>query len=436
MKKIISLLLVIVTVFFAVIPVCALSTPQSYITSAKTPTEKTMLKFSKSFSGSYKNAPTPPIVVGDTLIVVSGVKLYKLDAKTGKEIASAKMQGSIGYAIVSPAYADGKIFVQLDNGTVQAFDYKTMKSLWVYKDSLGGQSLCPITYDSGYIYTGFWNGEEDYADYVCLSVKDEDTKKETEAKKAKWTYKSKGGFYMAGCAVLKNFVVLGKDDGKSSYTGDSKILSLNKSTGKAVSTLSVKGDIRSTPCYDSQTKAFYIASKAGYVYKFKTDSSSGKLSSLKSYKAVGSVTASPTVYKGRIYVGCQSGKSGKFLVINASDMKLIYQSDMNGYPQAAALVSTGYGDKIYVYLTYNAKPGGITMFEDSAGQKSAKKTELFTPADNMSQYCISPIAAGSDGTLYYKNDSGNIMAVTKKSTNIFTDLIDEFFAFLRKLLGK
>lgn len=438
MKKIFAFLLAVTFIFssFSVVSF-ALSEPHNGITSAQTVTDSASLRYSKKFGANYKGAPTPPVVVGDTLLVVSGVKLYKLNAENGEEIDSVKMQGSTVYATVSPLYADGKVFVQLDGGIVQAFDYETMKSLWVYTDSLGGQALCPITYDSGYVYTGFWNDETENANYVCLSVKDENTKKAAESKKATWTYKALGGFYWAGCAVTKKFVVFGKDDGKKGSTGDSKIIALNKSTGKTVSTLTVKGDIRSGVTYSSDTKSYYVSSKAGYVYKFSMNSSTGKLSSLKSYKASGAVTATPVVYNERLYVGCSSGSAGEFTVLNASTMKKIYTCEMLGYPQGSMLLSTGYESetgKVYIYSTYNKAPGGITVFEDSAGQTKAVKTELFTPDDSMSEHCISTISAGEDGTLYYKNDSGNIFAVTEK-TGILS-FFQNIIAVIRNILTK
>ncbi len=419
MKKIsVYLLSLILLISFTGVLSFSASEAVSSVTSAKTPVNSAKLLYSKSFGANYKGAPTTPVVADDTLIVVSGVKLYKLDVKSGKELQSIKMAGSTLYGTVSPVVAEGKIFVQLDGGIVQAFDYESMESLWIYTDALEGQALCPIIYDDGYVYTGFWNGETDYANYVCLNTTDENTNKTDEQKSARWAYKSKGGFYWAGCVVNGNYVVLGKDDGKNESTGNSKIVSLNKKNGKSVSTLTVKGDVRSAITYDSQTKSYYTASKSGYVYKFSMNTSNGKLSSLKSYKASGAVTATPIVYNGRLYTGCQKGTAGEFIVLDCNTMSRIYTADMLGYPQGTMLVSNGYeaeNGKVYVYSTYNKIPGGITVFEDSPGQTDATRTELYAPPEEMSQYCVSGITAGNDGTLYYKNDSGNIFAVGSNS---------------------
>ena len=439
MKKTLSLLLAVIILTSSL---CLISygIGQAYtgVTSAETPINNAALLFAKKFGGNYKAAPTPPVVAGDTLLVVSGVKLYKLDAKTGEEIASVKMQGTTLYTTTSPLYADGKVFVALDDGIIQAFDYQTMKSLWVYTDSIGGQAICPITYDNGYIYTGFWVGETEYANYVCLSVKDENTKSETESKSPKWTHKALGGFYWAGGLVTDKYVIVGKDDGKKNSESNSKIISLDKSTGKTVSSLKVSGDIRSSVLYSAETDAYYASSKAGYIYKFAMDSS-GKLSSLKTYTASGAVTATPVIYNGRLYAGCQNGTSGKFIVLDDKTMKEIYTCDMQGYPQASMLVSTGYEEatgKVYIYSTYNAKPGGITVFEDSKGQISAVKTDLYTPESDMQQYCISTISVSADGTLYYKNDSGNIFAVGEKEPEIKLNFIQKIIAVIKNIISK
>ncbi len=438
MKKTLSLLIALI--IFAssfCMAVYALSQAYTGLTSAQTPTTDASLLFSKKFGGSYKAAPTPPIVVGDTILLMSGVKLYKLNAETGEEIASVKMEGSTLYTTVSPLYADGKVFVSLDEGIVQAFDYETMESLWVYTDAIGGQALCPITYDNGYIYTGFWTDETEYANYVCLSTEDENENEENETKNAVWTYKALGGFYWAGCCTTDKYVIFGKDDGKKNSENSSQIISLDKSTGEVVSSLTVKGDIRSSVTYSAETDSYYTSSKAGYIYKFSMDSK-GKLCSLKTYTASGAVTATPVIYGGRLYGGCQNGSAGKFIVLDAETMKEIYTCDMQGYPQASMLVSTGYeytSEKVYIYSTYNAKPGGITAFEDSQGQKAAIKSELFIPEADMRQYCISTISAGEDGTLYYKNDSGNIFALREEKTGI-QSLLQKIIDSIKNLISK
>ena len=64
------------------------------------------------------------------------------------------MDRASSFAITPPAYAKGMIFVGLADGTIQAFDAKTLKSLWVYHDPLKGQPNCPITICGDYLLHG------------------------------------------------------------------------------------------------------------------------------------------------------------------------------------------------------------------------------------------------------------------------------------------
>ena len=74
LKKILSVILSVVLCFSAVSALAAESGAGSRITSAKTPVSASQanLKWSIRLGKSYKDAPAPPIAVGDTLIVMSG----------------------------------------------------------------------------------------------------------------------------------------------------------------------------------------------------------------------------------------------------------------------------------------------------------------------------------------------------------------------------
>ena len=122
------------------------------------------------------------------------------------------MISDTGYGYTPMSYAEGMIFCPLLGGTIQAFNAKTLESLWVYKNESGGQSLSPITYSDGYIYTGFWHGEKKVSNFVCMSILDEDVNKKTEMKQPAWTHNHMGGFYWAGSVTVGNAVIVGTDD--------------------------------------------------------------------------------------------------------------------------------------------------------------------------------------------------------------------------------
>ena len=153
------------------------------------------------------------------------------------------------------------------------------------------------------------------------------------------------------------------------------------------------------------------------MYSFAADSSTGKISALKKLKTGLSSTSTPAVYKNRAYIGVMTENGGEVWVINAKTMKKIYSCSAPGYPQSSAIISKAYESKtgkIYVYFTCNSRNGELICLADSEKATSGKAVTIYTPAKNNRQYCISPIAAAGDGTLYYKNDSGCIYAICKR----------------------
>ena len=110
------------------------------------------------------------ILVDDTVVTMAGSTLKKLSVADGSTVASAAMDASTSYGSTPPLYADGYIFCQLNGGKVQAFNAKTLESLWVYTDENSGQAQSPIAYSDGKVYVGFGYGKE-YA-FVCLNAND------------------------------------------------------------------------------------------------------------------------------------------------------------------------------------------------------------------------------------------------------------------------
>lgn len=126
----------------------------------------------------------------------------------------------------------------------------------------GGQSVSPIYYNDGCIYTGFCNygsGKDDQ--YVCIDVKDEDPDTTDEEKSPKWTFTNKSGFYWAGAYATDDFVVLGMENAKANTTDPARIVTLDKNSGSVIDTeYTVGGGVRSTISYDKDTDAYYFTS--------------------------------------------------------------------------------------------------------------------------------------------------------------------------------
>ncbi|MBQ8975602.1 MAG: PQQ-binding-like beta-propeller repeat protein, partial [Oscillospiraceae bacterium] len=245
--------------------------------SAKTPVtaEDTVLYWATKLGEGYSSeAVGCPIIVDGYIYTYSGTTLYKVDSISGQVVATGVMDRSSSFAINPPTYAEGILFVGLADGTIQAFNAETLESLWIYHDELAGQPDSPIMYRDGYIYTGFWLGETSTANYVCLSVTDEDPNDTLEEKLPTWTYSKKGGFYWVGSYVTDNYLLVCTDDEESGYTrGYGSLLSINPHTGELIDSLTMPntGDLRSSVTFvpgASDTDGMcYFTSKGGYFYR-------------------------------------------------------------------------------------------------------------------------------------------------------------------------
>lgn len=415
------------------------------ITDAKTPISAAggMLYWASPLGKGWDNgAVSSPILVDDCLVVYAGSKIYRVSKATGKVEAEGNMAGTSSFAINGPTYANGILLVGLSNGRIQAFNAKTLESLWLYTDPMGGQPNCPITILGDYAYTGFWNGEALGGSFVCVSLTDEDPTSTTEAKYATWRHEQDGGFYWAGAYACDDFVIVGTDDGDAQC---SYLYLLDPLTGKVLDFKSgFDGDIRSTICYDSVTQAYYFTSKSGTFYRAKVEAQNGsyaitacdglKLDNGANDPALPPMsTSTPVVYNGRAYIGVSG--TGQFTqysghnitVIDLENWKIAYSVPTQGYPQTSGLLTTAYEQEngyVYVYFFDNYTPGTLRVLRDKPGQTAVDyRTKesfsgksyytpyaVFTPYDKQAQYAICSPIVDSDGTIYFKNDSGYLMA--------------------------
>lgn len=417
------------------------------VVSVKTPVQASdaALYWATRLGEGYGGQATGvPILVDGYMIVTAKDKIYKLDRFSGEIVAEGRMAGFSSFSIVPPTYAQGMIFVGLANGTIQAFHGETLESLWIFSDELKGQPNSPITYHDGYVYTGFWNSETKNANFVCVSVTDEDVEQTDEEKVSAWTYTQAGGFYWAGAYVCDDYVLVGTDDGEEGNTKQSsRILSLDPQTGKVIDSITgLNGDIRSSISYDEVTGRFYVTSKGGSFYEFaveedgtfQKDEQGVKGYALKELKLGGMSTSTPVVYNGRAYVGVSgvsqfTADSGHCVaVLDLESFTIAYKAETRGYPQTSGLLTTAYEAEdgyVYVYFVDNYIPGEVRYIKDKPGVTSVQEPYienngqdvkiyapiLFTPSQAQSQYAICTPVIDEFGTLYFKNDSAYLMAV-------------------------
>ena len=413
------------------------------ITNAKTPyaPEDTELLWAVKHGTGWAAAPGSPIMVDGDIYTYSGSTIRRLNSMTGETVTEGTMVDKSSYSIVPMTYGDGMVFVGLSGGKIQAFNAKTLESLWVYTDELGGQPNCPITYKDGYIYAGFWNSEDRNANFACINTVDEDHASATEVKYASWTYTRAGGFYWAGAYVTDKLAIVGTDDGAGGYdTNGAALLVFDRFTGEKLDAHEgIRGDLRSNVSHDPQSDRVFFTTKGGILGNAQIDWDTGKILDYKEVvikdaqgNANAMSTCTPSVYNGRIYIGvagtsqfgANSGHGIAVYNLNGDgSMTQAYVYAIVGYPQTSAMVSTAYSAEdgsVYIYLPYNYTPGGVSVLKDKPGQTAPVTTtgsgysEVFTPAGSLAQYCICSTIADQYGTIYYKNDSCYMMAITSK----------------------
>lgn len=373
------------------------------------------------------SAPSHPIIVEDTLVYFAGKKIYKLDTVTGEILQEGDISGASTWNITAPTYADGVLYLSLANGVMQAVDYETLESLWIYRNGKSGQSNCPIVYHDGYVYTGYWNGPTKNADYVCVNAKDG-----SEV----WTLTHSGGFYWAGAYVNDTYLLVGSDDGFGTAEGTgnsdeeqketSVFYSVNAKTGELIDKVeNLNGDIRSTVAFVNGIA--YFATEGGSFYSVAV-AENGTIdeSTLKAIDLGGKSTSTPVVYNGRAYVGVM-GEAGQFeaysghyvAVIDLESNAIAYTCPTQGFVQTSGLLTTAYEEDegyAYVYFVDNYFPGKMRVIKDKPGQtemiaKGDYADIIFTPASHQQEYCICGPVCDEYGTMYFKNDSYYVMAL-------------------------
>lgn len=413
------------------------------ITNAKTPyaPEDAEILWAVKHGTGWAAAPGSPIMVDGDIYTYSGSTIRRLNSMTGEVVTEGTMVDKSSYSIVPMTYGDGMVFVGLSGGKIQAFNAKTLESLWVYTDELGGQPNCPITYKDGYIYAGFWNSEDRNANFACINTVDEDHASATEVKYASWTYTRAGGFYWAGAYVTDKLAIVGTDDGAGGYdTNGAALLVFDRYTGEKLDAHEgIRGDLRSNVSHDPESDRVFFTTKGGILGNAKIDWDTGKILDYKEVvikdaqgNANAMSTCTPSVYNGRIYIGvagtsqfgANSGHGIAVYNLNGDgSMTQAYVYAIVGYPQTSAMVSTAYSAEdgsVYIYLPYNYTPGGVSVLKDKPGQTAPVTTtgsgysEVFTPVGPLAQYCICSTIADQYGTIYYKNDSCYMMAITSK----------------------
>lgn len=359
-----------------------------------------LLWYFKDTGGTSMQGVSAPVVDGHYVYMASGKVLYKIDAATGETAGKASLSGSIGYNKLAPTVADGKVFIPLGGAKLDIVDSSTMKvvkSITYAENQSSHQSLTPAIYSEAdeAVYLGSWRKGAS-GTFAKVSLSDNGDTQVTKIAD------STTGFYWAGACVDENYVVFGSNsagDDNTPATGDAVLYAYDKNNKKVITEpLSGSGSICSTVV--SYNGKYYFTSKAGKLHEVEV--ADGKINKKVKAELSGASTCTPVITDdGIAYVGTSSS----VMVIDLNkDKDKDKDNIINTYttPGDVKFITLS-GDKIY--CTYNKAPGGIYVISSGVGNN------YFIPHSSMQNYCISSIAQGQDGTLYFTNDSNNLMAV-------------------------
>lgn len=395
------------------------------VTDAPVPTKDAEAKWITALKdpNDYNTYVSDPLLVGDYVYIAAGSKLYKKNVETGETVEAG--EAALAAAIDSSSrmvYVNGLILVPLSSGRLQALTVDTLTTKWVtdaLPDGTQGkqQSLSSVTVRDGYAYFGSADADwsNSYGGYLlCVRLSDG---------QVMWNKANQNsvGYYWSGMAFAGGYGVIADDSGTVSV--------VDPATGDVVSTLKVANRVRSTVLADGST--LYVVSNDGVLHKLSV-ASDGGLSELDKVSFGFSSTSTPVLANGKIVVGGASadgftgGYQGKYeyhygqiAVIDAATMKVEnavckadgnyirqYGYDAGGDVKSQPIVSVQDG-QTYVYFTSNNNPGGIYRYR--VGDEEAEL--LYTPDTANQNYCMSSVSVGSDGSLYYTNDSGKLFAI-------------------------
>lgn len=392
------------------------------VTDAPVPTKDAEAKWVSELKGSneWSKGISDPLLVGDYLYVAVGSKLLRKNVDTGETVAESPLAAKID-STSRMVYTGGVILVPLSSGRLQALTVDALATVWVTDELPAGpdgaqQSLASITVRDGFAYFGTASASwSDSSDGYLLCVRISDGK-------VMWQHKNENskGYYWAGLAFSGNYGVIADDSGTVS--------TVDPETGKTVASLKIAERVRTTVLVDGSIA--YVVSADGVLHKLSVGTD-GTLSELGKVTFGGSSTSTPVLVNGKIVVGGASTESfmggyqnkytyhyGQLAVIDAETLAVDYsicKADGSYIRQGASgggdvksqpVVSVQNGET-YVYFTSNNNPGGIYRYR--IGDNEAEL--LYTPAAGDQQYCMASISVGSDGSLYYVNDSGKLFAV-------------------------
>lgn len=424
--------------FLTVLTALFLGSPEASsakTTDSATPTKisSVNVKWEKILGGGWQESPTPPLCMDGYVYTYAKNTVYQIRAFDGKTTKTWSINGTPEFATIPLTASDdqksifgfanakdktrtsaavpGRVFrIDISEDKVKYASTVNAKGQSVpmnYK----GQNINPLIYKNGRLYGATWEGTNnsgkttDPGTVFCVDA---------STMKVLWKFQDKGngGFYWDGAYITDNgkYTVIGSEAGN--------VYVLN-SNGKEVhkdKRFTADSSIHSTIVSDNQGYLYFVSSNntksTGYLYKLKL-SADGILSKTAKPASLGAPSSNTPIINGtQIYVGYGHLRGNKFGVrsydITENELKQVSNVSAPGAIQGEMLYSNASG---YLYAAINKEPGQILCFKVNTDGKLETGKTLFTPTHKA--YSLSPIDCDENGDLYYKNDSGYIMAVTE-----------------------
>ena len=390
----------------------------STVTSAPTSSNNAALSWKKTYgNGNYSEILT----LGDSIYFASSLLnadwtaqpavLHRLNSK-GEETASLQLFSAID-STCRPVYTDGVIVVPLANGRLQGVSASEMKTLWVSGTIASGtQNISTVTASGGMVFTGTANSLDSnynaatgtFFGINAITGERVWANEETDT-----------GFYWSGACKVGNVLLYGNDAGV--------LAAVDPATGKTVSTLKLSSAIRSTVISNSAETEAYVTTNDGTLHKIAV-ASDGSLSESNATSFANKSTSTATLFQGNLFVGgCAADYTGILSIIDAATMQVKHSVSLPFEVKSAPLVAKAADGNTYAYFTCNGvETDGDNNPTNGGGAwvyclETNTATRLFDATGDVANYCMKSITMGTDGTLYWTNDSGTLFALASTASS-------------------
>lgn len=387
-------------------------------TSAPTSSNNAALSWKKAYgSGNYSEILT----LGDSIYFASSLLnadwtaqpavLHRLNSN-GEETASVQLFGSIDASACRMAYTDGVIIIPLSNGRLQGVSASEMKTLWVSGAiASGAQNISTVTASGGMVFTGTANSlDSSYnattGTFFGINAITGDRVWANE--------EANTGFYWSGACKVGNVLLYGNDAGV--------LTAVDPATGKTVSTLKLSSAIRSTVISNSAETEAYVTTNDGTLHKISV-APNGSLSELNAASFASKSTSTATLFQGNLFVGGGAADyTGTLSVVDAATMQIKHSVSLPFEVKSAPLVAKAADGNTYAYFTCNGAEGNWPDYTSGGGAwvyclETNTATKLFDATGSMANWCTKSIVMGTDGTLYWTNDSGTLFALASATSS-------------------